>query len=120
MSHLIPNSGRIIVQLLKPKTLAGSLIIPRDNAKIGENLQMGEVIDGGDTMFKKGQLVTFAEFSMLGVYPNIRAVVNGEVPASVYTSVSEQVHIIPADDVVAVYNEESNDTRPVRKKVKAH
>jgi hypothetical protein len=97
-----PNTGRIIVELIRSGDKEGDLFLPtRENVKAGENLLVGKVIAPGDSSFKEGQLVMFQEYSMSGIYKDIQALVDGSVPVSETIKPENQYHVIATSDIVA-------------------
>jgi hypothetical protein len=95
-----PNTGRIIVELLKQPD--GQIILPtRENIKAGENAYIGKVVEPGESQFKKGQLVMFAEYSMVGFYKDIKGLGEGTVSMSEMTKPENMYHVIAEMDVMA-------------------
>lgn len=102
---ITPNTGRIIVELLRTGEKNGEIFLPtRENIKAGENLLIGKVINPGDSTFKEGQVVMFQEYSMSGVYKDIQAIVNGAVSITETTKPENQYHVVAAMDVMAYDN----------------
>lgn len=98
---LTPNKGRIIVELLRTGDKEGELYMPsRENMKAGENLLIGKVIHKGDSDFKLGQYVMFQEYSMSGVYKDIKALVEGKASISETLKPENQYHIVASEDVM--------------------
>lgn len=103
---LQPNTGRIIVELIRTGDKQGDIYLPtRENVKAGENLIIGKVIHKGDSGFKEGQLVMFQEYSMSGVYKDIQGLVDGKVQASETMKPENQYHVIATADIMAVYDD---------------
>lgn len=102
---IAPNNGRIIVELLKTGEKNGEIFLPtRENVKAGENLLIGKVIHPGDSDFKEGQYVMFQEYSMSGIYKDIKALVDGTVSMSETTKPENQYHVIASADIMAYDN----------------
>lgn len=116
---LTPNTGRIIVELLRTGDKQGEIYLPqRENVKAGENLLIGKVIHPGETeprqfanqekpvpKFKEGQIVMFQEYSMSGVYKDIKALVDGTVSISETMRPENQYHVVAEADIMASYEE---------------
>jgi co-chaperonin GroES (HSP10) len=66
---LKPNEGRILVKLAQQKEAKnGEIILPHGQATVGDStVRVCEVVQGGDSPFKKGQLVYVQEYSMMAV-----------------------------------------------------
>lgn len=95
-----PNEGRIIVELLKQED--GQIILPtRENVKAGENAFIGKVVHPGDSKLKKGQVVMFAEYSMVGFYKDIKALADGKVSLTDATKAENMHYVIAKYDIMA-------------------
>lgn len=103
---LLPNSGRVVVELLRAGDKEGEIYLPTvDNLKVGENLLIGRIIHAGDSAFKIGQLVLFQDYSLSGVYKDVAALARGEVTMSVAMKQENQHHIIAASDIMGSVEE---------------
>ena len=95
-----PNKGRIIVELLKQED--GQIILPtRENIKAGENAQIGKIVHAGDSQFKKGQVVMFAEYSMVGFYKDIKSLAEGKVSMSQVNKPENMYYVVAGCDIMA-------------------
>lgn len=114
---VIPNEGRIIVELIKTGEKDGEIYLPtRENMKAGENLLIGRVVhpgeptvyttgDPGDkksytTKFEVGQLVMFQEYSMSGFYKDVKALAEGQVKLTETMKPENQYHVVAMADVM--------------------
>ena len=106
---LTPNTGRIIVELIKPGEKEGEIYLPdRENVKAGENLLIGKVIHKGESDFKEGQIVMFQEYSMSGVYKDVKALVDGTVSVSETMKPENQYHVIAVADIMASLDDDTS------------
>lgn len=131
---MIPNEGRIIVELVRKKGDEGGIILPETvdgTLKAGEDIWLGRVVHPGKPValpslpgvdkdlsvrpeFKKGQLVAFMEYSMHGFYRDISALVDGKVSAADQANPENKYYIVPEADVMA-YEEIDDDSRVQQK-----
>lgn len=102
---LVPNDGRIIVELIKGQE--GQIVLPdRDASKIGENAQIGKVVHCGASKFKNDQLVVFSEYSAVGVHKDFKGFLAGEVSLTdIITAKPEDMHFIIAEMDVMAFEE---------------
>lgn len=100
---IIPNEGRIIVRIIRTGGgKVGKIYLPqRENVSAGENLYIGRVVHPGDSLFKKGQIVLFAEYSMFGFYYDLDTLARGEVTKSEALDIEYHLHVVPTADVMA-------------------
>ena len=68
--RIVPNTDRVLVKNLSPKelTIGSSGIVMAGQLVAGENLYIGQVVHGGDTKFKPGQIIYYSEYSAAALY----------------------------------------------------
>lgn len=99
---LTPNKGRIIVELLRTGEKEGEIYLPtRENVKAGENLLIGKVVHPGESELKKGTLVMFQEYSLSGVYKDVKELAEGKVGMTEASKTENQLHVIAELDIMA-------------------
>lgn len=99
---LVPNEGRVIVEFLKEKEKEGQIILPnRENATAGENLIPARIVNPGDSGLKKGTLIALGEYSIMGIYPDLKAIEAGTVSRSAIEDAKNQLHIVSKHDIIA-------------------
>jgi co-chaperonin GroES (HSP10) len=94
--NVIPNSERVIIRLIQQARIS-PVLLP-GQLKAGENLHCGEIIDPGETKFKKGQIVYYSEYSASQFY-NLGSVFRGE--QTMGEVMNEAYFIVSADDIMA-------------------
>jgi hypothetical protein len=95
---LIPNKGRVLVELVKEKE--GDIILLNPSSSIGENAQCARIVHPGETSFTKGQLVAVSEYSLMGMYKDLKGFEEG-VPRSELSKPENQLHLVAEADIIA-------------------
>lgn len=100
--QLIPNTNRVLLKRLNlsEKAQANAQILIPGQLKAGENLYLGEVINGGDTKFKPGDLVYYSEYSAAALF-DLGPVQRGEIPYSQVLGEGNAMFIVAEDDIMA-------------------
>lgn len=96
---IIPNTDRILVKRISADSIESNILLP-GQVKASENLFVGKVVHGGDSKFKKDQLVYYSEFSAAQVL-DIGSVIRKERTMGEVTSDKDQLYIVAEDDVMA-------------------
>lgn len=111
---IIPNSDRVLLKNISPQEASmsteGGLIIP-GQLKAGENLFIGEIIEPGQTKFKKGQRVYYSEYSAAALW-DLGKVIRGEMAAGEAMRKENTMVVVAEDDIMA-YEEVEDDTGEV-------
>lgn len=94
---LTPNDGRLIVELVKNE--GGQIIMVNQSSDIGENLKCAKVVHPGESKFKKGQLVAVMEYSLGGIYKDIKGF--QQASPTELNKIENMVHVIAEADIVA-------------------
>ena len=103
---LLPNSGRVVIELLRTGEKEGEIFLPtRENLKVGENLLIGRIIHAGDSEFTLGQLVLFQDYSLSGVYKDVAALAKGGITMAEAQKPENQHHIIATADIMGSVKE---------------
>lgn len=106
---IVPNEGRVIVELIKEKQ--GQIFMPgSDNAKAGENLYIGRIVAPGTSVFKKGQIVMFMEYSMASFYKDYPRLEKESVLVSEQNDPANRWYVLAADDIMTY---EADDIKTV-------
>lgn len=110
---LVPNDGRILVELIKNKNTGSAIILPETSqgADVGENLQLCKIVHPGlaytnfqgiemKPKFKEGQLVGVMQYSLTGIYHDPQAVAEGKATMTEMMKPENKKYIVAAFDVV--------------------
>lgn len=99
---IIPNEGRVVVELLRGEE--GAIKLDRDSSKIGENAQLGKVIHPGETNYKEGQVVIFSEYSAVGFHNDVEGFLEGKVKVQdIALAEPEDMHFLLAEADIMGY-----------------
>jgi len=103
---ILPNSGRVVVELLRTGEKQGQIYLPqRENLKAGENLFIGRIVHAGDSDFTVGDLVLFQEYSMSAVFKDVKRLAEGNATASEMIEPENLHYIISSADIMGTIKE---------------
>ena len=105
---LVPNTNRVLLKRLTSEKIESSILMP-GQLKAGENLFVGEIVHPGTSIFSKGQLVYYSEYSAAKLL-DIGAAIRKEKSLGDVTNEKETLYIVAEDDIMA-YESDNKSTK---------